>query len=103
MEEARNFLTSLDQKTRNKIIYNIDKAKLHNDKELLAKIQGEIWEFRTLYNKAHYRLFAFWDKTGKIETLVITTHGIMKKTGKIPDKEIAKAELLRKKYFKLRE
>ena len=34
------------------------------------------------------------------ETLVIATHGIIKKTQKTPSKEIAKAEAIRKEYFK---
>ena len=33
------------------------------------------------------------------ETLVIATHGIVKKTQKTPLKEIAKAEEIRKEYF----
>jgi len=99
MEEAREFLTSIDEKARSKIIFNIDRAKLHNDKELFKKLKDEIWEFRTLFNKTQFRLFAFWDKTGKQETLVISTHGIIKKTAKTPDKEIEKAEALRIKYF----
>ena len=57
----------------------------------------EIWEFRTLYNKMAYRLFSFWD-TEK-ETLVIATHGIVKKTQKTPQKEIAKAQEFRRFYF----
>ena len=28
--------------------------------------------------------FAFWDKSGKKETLVLATHGILKKTNKTP-------------------
>lgn len=62
-------------------------------------------QFRTLYNKTYYRLFAFWDKKNKQnpnnsqETLVIATHGIEKKTGKIPKNEILKAEKLRTIYF----
>ena len=32
--------------------------------------------------------------------LVIATHGIIKKTQKTPNKEIAKAEAIRKEYFK---
>ena len=40
---------------------------------------------------------AFWDT--EEETLVIATHGIVKKTQKTPLKEIAKAEELRKEYF----
>ena len=51
-----------------------------------------------LYNKTAYRLFAFWDKDK--ETLVIATHGIIKKTQKTPSKEIAKAEAIRREYFK---
>lgn len=33
------------------------------------------------------------------ETLIIATHGIVKKTQKTPPKEIAKAEGIRKQYF----
>lgn len=65
LEEAKDFLDSLDIKARDKIIYNIWKARSTNDKELFKKLQGEIWEFRTKYNKIYYRLFAFWDKTDK--------------------------------------
>ncbi len=70
----------------------------HNDSELFKKITGtDIWEFRTLFNGIAYRLFAFWDKEG--ETLVVATHGIVKKTQKTPQKEIDKAEALRKEWF----
>ncbi|MBI3136616.1 MAG: type II toxin-antitoxin system RelE/ParE family toxin [Bacteroidetes bacterium] len=102
MEDARGFLKGLDEKSSDKIIYTIDKARLHNDKELFKKLKGEIWEFRTLYNKTYYRLFAFWDKSDKTQTLVITTHGIIKKTDKTPEKELEKAEKLRQLYFKLK-
>ncbi len=100
MEGARNFLDELDVKARQKIIYNIDLARLRNDNELFKKLNDEIWEFRTLYNKTYYRIFAFWDKTTKTKTLVIATHGIIKKTGKTADNEILKAETLRQSYFK---
>lgn len=102
MEDVREFLSGLDEKSREKILYNIDKAKFFNDKELFKKLQDEIWEFRTLYNRTYFRLFAFWDKTDKGRTLVITTHGIVKKTDKTPDKEIERAEQLRRLYFKLK-
>jgi len=100
LEEAAEFLDNLDEKTREKIYYNIQKARFSNDKELFKKLNGEIWEFRTLYVKTHYRLFAFWDKTGNYETVVISTHGIIKKTDKTPSAEIEKAENLRMLYFK---
>jgi phage-related protein len=102
LTEAREFLFELDEKTRNKIIFNIDKAKVKNDIELFKKLKGEIWEFRTIFNKKHIRIFAFWDKTDKVDLLVLTTHGVIKKTGKIPVKEIEKAENIRVLYFKLK-
>ena len=102
LTEAREFLLELDEKSRDKIIFNIDKSKIENDNELFKKLKGEIWEFRTLYNKTYFRIFAFWDKTEKIETLVIATHGIIKKTLKTPEKEIEKAENIRLRYFDIK-
>jgi len=99
LEDAVEFLDDLDEKAREKIYYNIQKARFSNDNELFKKLKGEIWEFRSLFNKTHYRLFAFWDKMGKEETVVISTHGIIKKTDKTPPGEIEKAENLRKLYF----
>ena len=100
LEEVHKFLSGLNEKVRQKILYNIDKASYQNDNELFKKLNDEIWEFRTLYNKTYYRLFAFWDKSDKTQTLVISTHGIIKKTDKTPDKEIGKAEKLRLQYLK---
>ena len=99
LEDAIAFLESLDEKTRAKILYNIKLSQYKNDNELFKKLTDTIWEFRTLYNKTYYRFFAFWDKTNKQETLVISTHGIEKKTGKVPKSEILKAENLRTIYF----
>ena len=68
------------------------------NKELFKKLENsEIWEFRTLYNGIAYRLFAFWDTD--TQTLVVATHGIIKKTQKTPKKEIARAEAIMKQYF----
>lgn len=92
LTEAREFLLELDEKSRDKIIFNIDKSKIKNNNELFKKLKGEIWQFRTLHNKTYFRIFAFWDKTEKIETIVLATHGIIKKTKKTPEKEIEKAE-----------
>ena len=98
--EAQDFLNSLPQAAVDKIYYNIYRVQQgERNVELFKKLDGtEIWEFRTLFNKIQYRLFAFWDTQS--ETLVIATHGIIKKTQKPPKKEIAKAERLRQEYFK---
>lgn len=100
MEQAIDFLESLDLKSRQKIIYNIDKAKYVNDPKLLKKLNDNIWEFRTKFGGIQYRLFAFWDKTNNKETLVISTHGIVKKGSKVPNAEIEKAEKIRIGYLK---
>jgi phage-related protein len=99
LQEAAEFIDKLDKSASRKVIYNIRKAQIINDKELFKKLKNEIWEFRTLYSKTYYRLFAFWDKTGKKATVVISTHGIIKKTEKTPKSEIEKAERLRRAYF----
>jgi len=101
LEQAIDFLDSLDLKTKEKIYYNIDKAKLGLDPKLFKKLTDDIWEFRTKYSGLQYRLFAFWDRTDKSETLVISTHGIVKKVSKVPKADIDKAERIRKEYFTL--
>lgn len=103
LKQALEFLEKLDLKTRQKIYYNIDKAKLGLDPKLFKKLTDEIWEFRTKYGGQQYRLFAFWDKTDKSETLVISTHGIVKKVDKVPKAEIEKAERIRKEYLAYRQ
>jgi phage-related protein len=99
LEEAARFLDRLEEKARVKIYYNIKKAQVTNDNELFKKLNNEIWEFRTLYNKTHYRLFAFWEKTREKATVVISTHGLIKKTDKTPVADLEKAERLRQLYF----
>ena len=97
--EAINFMESLDDKTKQKIYYNIRKSQVISDPELFKKLNEQIWEFRTKFNKNYYRLLAFWDKTDREETLVLATNGFVKKTKKTPKNEIKKAEEIRKEYF----
>lgn len=99
LAEVRYFLKTIDRKANEKIIYNIRKSKHINDPELFKKLTNDIWEFRTLYWKMKYRLLAFWDKTSKKQSLVVATHGIIKKTSKVPKSEIEKAENIMRKYF----
>lgn len=99
MEEADKFLDSLSDAVYEKVDYNIRKVAAGvKDPELFKKLKNsDIWEFRTLYGGIAYRLFAFWDTDES--TLVIATHGLVKKTQKTPSKEIVKAEKIRKLYF----
>jgi len=80
LSEAVDFLEKLDAKSREKIYYNVKKLQFVNDNELFKKLNEFIWEFRTIYNGKVYRLFAFWDRIDGLETLVIATHGLLKKT-----------------------
>lgn len=98
LEEAQEFIESVSPEARKKIYYNMGKSMYHIDKEIFKKLENtDIWEFRTLYNKMAYRLFAFWDSDDK--KLVVATHGIIKKTQKTPRKEIKRAEGIRDQYF----
>ena len=99
MDAARQFMSSLPEKARRKITYNLLKVEGgEKDKELFKKLEGyDIWELRTLFNGLCYRLFAFWDT--EEGALVVATHGIVKKTQKTPKKEIERADALRKEYF----
>ena len=97
--EADAFVRLQPLKVQQKITYNIRKLESGiMDKQLFKKLENsEIWELRTLFDGICYRLFAFWDT--KTATLVVATHGIVKKTQKTPKKEIEKAEMIRREYF----
>ncbi|MFH1005281.1 MAG: type II toxin-antitoxin system RelE/ParE family toxin [Bacteroidota bacterium] len=97
--DAREFLVVIDIKAREKLIYNIDKASQLNDPKLFKKLEADIWEFRAEVKKMQYRLLAFWDKRNNIRTLVICTHGFIKKRDKVLKAEIEKAKRIMKLYF----
>jgi phage-related protein len=99
LEEADKFISTLDLKTARKVFYNIDLAEQTNDPKLFKKLKNDIWEFRTLYAGLQIRLLAFWDKTDGKETLVMATHGFIKKVDKVPANEIERAVRIREKYF----
>jgi phage-related protein len=99
LEEADKFISKLDRKSANKVLYNIDLAEQTNDPKLFKKLKGEIWEFRSQYLGNQNRLLAFWDKTESTKTLVLATHGFVKKVSKVPQNEIDKAERIRQEYF----
>lgn len=99
LREAIEFLDSLPDDVREKILYNIRKVRGGvKDKRLFTKLgDSPIWEFRTEWMGMAYRLFAFWDKDE--ETLVVATHGFEKKKQKTPKREIQHAVTIMKKYF----
>lgn len=99
LENTERFLDSLDRKVIVKILYLIDLTEQTNDPKLFKKIHHDIWEFRIQHTGLQIRLLAFWDKSDNKQTLVVATHGFIKKTDKIPIREINKAVLIKRKYF----
>lgn len=86
-EEAENFVRIQPVKAQQKITYNIRKLESGvMDNNLFKKLDNsEIWELRTLFSGICYRLFAFWDT--ETETLVVATHGIIKRKRRKPRKK----------------
>lgn len=99
LQEAIEFLDSLPDNVREKVLYNIRKVRGGVKDVKLFKKLGDtpIWEFRTEYMGIAYRLLSFWDKDGK--TLVVATHGFKKKQQKTPKSEIDHAKAIMKDYF----
>ena len=97
--EAFEFLSGLEKKHAEKILYNIRKSQIELDPNLFKKLTDDIWEFRTVYQGLNYRLLAFWDKSVSVKTLVVATHGFIKKRSKVPNNEIQKARLSRDAYL----
>lgn len=99
LDEARSFLTQIQEGAREKVLFNIDKLLVRNDPEIFKKLRDDIWEIRTVYSGLQYRILAFWDKRKPEHTLVIATHGFIKKQDKVPSREINKAIQLRTLFF----
>ena len=101
MESADEFVRLLDNKTQKKLFQNIRMAENTNNPKFFKKLNSDIWEFRVRFSNQQIRLLAFWDKSEKGNTLVIATNGFVKKTQKTPQKEITKAEQIRKQYLEI--
>ncbi len=99
LEDASDFLRSLDKKTLREDPLQYPKSSSRIRSGFDEKLNQEIWEFRTLYQGIQYRLLAFWDKSEGNNSLVIATHGFIKKRSKVPENEIEKALNRKEKYF----
>jgi len=101
LEEAEQFLDDLDDKSRRKIFSDIRKTEMGLRGEWFKKMTGtdDVWEFRTLFNRTYYRVFAFWHKTATQQTLIVCTNGIVKKTDNTPSGDLERAERIKKNYL----
>jgi phage-related protein len=90
------FLDSLNDKVAKKILWVLDLLEdLHPiPKQYYKKLENNIWECRVKLGSNIYRIFGFFD--GKD---IILTHGIVKKTDKVPRREIIRAEKVRTDYY----
>ena len=92
LDEANSYFDEIDEKIKAKFFKSFEKVESGHKGDWFKHLEDEIWEFRERDSSKFYRIFAFWDNTGPEHSLVLTTHGINKKTDKTPEKEIEKAE-----------
>lgn len=101
LKQAEEFTNSIDNIPRKKLFQVIRKTKERLFGQWFTKLKSSdgIFEFRIDDSGKFYRLFAFWDTKEEQETLVVATHGLIKKTNKTPPTEIRKAEQIKRQYF----
>lgn len=97
--DAQEFIERQEVRVQDKILLNIQYIEEGIiSRELFKKLKGtEVWELRTQYGGMAYRILAFWDKNKR--SLVIATHGFIKKSAKTPAREIARAEKIMNEYY----
>ncbi len=98
----QEFLDSLPGKAAQKVtwvlnlIENLDFVPSTYFKKLVNT--EEIWECRIQVGSDAYRVFCFFDG----HSIVVLTHGLIKKTQKTPRREIERAETFRRDYLERR-
>jgi phage-related protein len=99
---ARDFLDSLFGKVAQKVAWvlqlleDLEKIPVVFFKKLIGT--EEIWECRIRYGSNIYRIFCFFDS----HSVVVLTHGLVKKSQKTPRTEIERAESYRRDYLNRR-
>lgn len=98
----QEFLDSLSGKVAQKVLWTLS---LLEDLEIVPsiyfkKLSGTegIWECRIQYLSNIYRIFCFFDS----HSVVVLTHGLVKKSQKTPPREIARAESYKKEFLNRR-
>ena len=101
LKQAEEFTNSLDINPKKKLFQAMRKTKERLFGQWFTKLKSSdgIFEFRVDDSGKYYRLFAFWDTEEDEMTLVVATHGLIKKTNKTPLSEIQKAEQIKREYF----
>lgn len=99
---VQEFLDPLPGKAAQKVTWVL---KLIEDLEIVPSTYfkklvstEEIWECRMQLGSNAYRIFCFFDG----HSVVVLTHGMVKKTQKTPQAEIERAEAYRRDYLQRR-
>ena len=102
LKQAEYFIDDLESPVRKKFFHSMRKTKSRIFGEWFTKMTdvNDLFEFKVDYNGKFYRLFSFWDSRGTTQTLIVCSHGIIKKSNKTPKTEIEKALAIKDKYFK---
>ena len=99
---VENFLESLSKKQVEKVFFVLDLIESIDivPRKFFKKLEATdgIWEVRVQYGNNIFRLFGFFDGND----LVFLNHAFIKKTQKVPAKEIKIAEQRKKDYFSRR-
>lgn len=100
---VRDFLDTLPGKAAQKVVWVL---RLLEDIEIVPatyfkKLKGtqDIWECRIQHSSNIYRIFCFFDG----DSVIVLTHGFIKKSMKTPEREIEKAESLKKDHLDQKE
>jgi phage-related protein len=98
---VQEFLDSLPAKAAQKIVWvlrlleDMDRVPASYFKKLAGT--EDIWECRIQSGSNAYRIFCFF-----FDNSVVLTHGFVKKSQKTPAREIERAEVYRRDFFKRR-
>jgi len=99
---VQNFLDSLSGKVARKVTWvlnlleDLDTVPSTYFKKLVES--EEIWECRIAFGSNAYRIFCFFAGG----SVVVLTHGLVKKSRKTPKAEIERAEAYRRDFLKRR-
>ncbi|MEI8006481.1 MAG: type II toxin-antitoxin system RelE/ParE family toxin [Bacteroidota bacterium] len=101
LQQAEDFLDKIEKPVRKKFFVSFHKTKSRIFGEWFKKMSStdNLFEFRVDYMGRFYRLFAFWDSRDLRQTLVVCTHGLIKKSKRTPKHDIKKAEEIKANYF----
>ena len=95
----REFYKSQAKKTKKKILWTL---KIIEELERIPETYFKhltgtsgLYEIRVQVGSNIYRIFCFFDH----DNIIVVGHGFQKKTQKTPQKEIERAEIIKKEYY----